>query len=138
MSSQKLQFGPNFTHIDIAGRLIDRAVEMLFDGDDLLFIMTIAHSGSMLFHDEARASFGEENATAQLTREMIADGVMMSDGSPVKGIGDVLAVLRRSGNSLKHKSMPPVLDHSAVYATLAGHAETPRILGLSRAASAFS
>jgi len=130
MTRQKLQIEAALTHIDIAGRLTDRAIEMLFDGDDLLFVMTIAHPGNMLFHDEARAAFGEENATAQLTREMIAEGVMMPDGSPIKGITDVLGVLRRSGNSLKHTSNPPVLDHSAVYATLAGACGDAKSLGV--------
>jgi hypothetical protein len=105
-------------HLEIAGKLTDKAISMLFSGEELLFVMTMANSGHMLFHDKARQCFGDKNPSALMADKFRSEGIVTPDGKTVTSVTDVFKVLRRDANSLKHGSLEPSVDLSSVCATL--------------------
>jgi hypothetical protein len=105
-------------HLEIAGELTDKAISMLLSGEKLLFVMTMANPGHMLFHDVARERFGNDNPSALTAAEFRSKGIVTPEGKAVTSVADVFKVLRRDANGLKHGSLEPSVDLSSVCATL--------------------
>lgn len=105
-------------HLDMAKRLIDRAIRMFFEEDDALFVLAIANPGHVLLHDIARELLPEGSHAAQMAKHFAEERLMLESGKLVTSVSDVLKVLRGGANSLKHINEPPNVSNSAVFATL--------------------
>lgn len=104
--------------LDMAGRLVDRAIRTFFDGDDPLFVLALANPGHVLFHEIARIKFDGHNSASRMVDSFRDLGVKTPSGKPVAAVSDLLAVLRRDANSLKHIGVAPRVSDASVIATL--------------------
>jgi hypothetical protein len=104
--------------LDIAGLLVDRAIRTFFEGDDPLFVLALANPGHVLFHEIARITFDGNNSASRMVDSFRDLGVKTPSGKPVSAVSDLLAVLRRDANSLKHIGVAPGVSDASVIATL--------------------
>lgn len=106
-------------HLESAGRLMDRAIEMFFAGEDPIFVLAMAHPASMLFHDLCRERHGDDNGLAKVARVFIEGGYVTEDGFHIATMKDFMGILRSAGNGLKHAGTPIDLRPDAEVAIMA-------------------
>lgn len=110
---------PNYAiQLGMARRLVDRAIRMFFEEEDPLFVLAIANPGHVLLHDIADSANQGGNTARLITGLLVGAGTVMSSGEPVRKVSDLLSVLRRDANSLKHADVAPGVSDDSVVATL--------------------
>ncbi|MFK2902541.1 hypothetical protein ISP17_01095 [Dyella ginsengisoli] len=88
---------------ELAVRLLDRAIRMFFDGDDTLFVMTMAHPAHLLLQNMAERKFPNGNGSKQVWDRLNADGVkVLEDGTQIETYNQFLNYLHRVPNAAKH------------------------------------
>lgn len=94
---------PTLEKSDVALRLLERAIEMYFDGEDALFSMSLAHSAHLLLKDLAEQAFPGASAMRLVHRQLVDQGKTASDdGLAIEQFKDFLNFLHKAPNSAKH------------------------------------
>ena len=110
---------PNYAvQLGMAQRLIDRAIRMFFEEEDPLFVLAVANPGHVLLHDIAHSMLQGGNTVAVMAKRFAEAGMVTDSGKPVRQVSDLLKVLRRDANSLKHVKETPGVSDESVAATL--------------------
>ena len=92
---------------ELAVRLLDRAIRMFFDGDDTLFVMTMAHPAHLILQNIAERKFPNGNGSMKVWQRLRADGVTaLEDGTQIETYNQFLNFLHRVPNSAKHANKP--------------------------------
>lgn len=92
---------------ELACRLLDRAIQMLFERDDTLYVMTMAHPAHVILQDLAQAAFPESHGTKLVWQSLTADGYTTTeDGSAIDSFKKFLNVLHKVPNAAKHADAP--------------------------------
>jgi hypothetical protein len=88
---------------ELALRLLDRAIAMYFDGEDPLFVMTLAHPAHLILQNLAERQFPNKNMSHivwnQLEEQRIKE---LEDGSVIENYNGFLNFLHRVPNAAKH------------------------------------
>lgn len=88
---------------ELACRLLDRAIAMYFDGEDPLFVMTLAHPAHLILQKLAERKFPGKNMSQLVWSELDAKGIKgLEDGSSIQNYNGFLNFLHRVPNAAKH------------------------------------
>ena len=80
---------------------------MLFEGEDALYVMTMAHPAHLILQNLAERALPEKNGTRLIWESLRNDGyVLMEDGSSIETYNEFLTVLHKAPNAAKHANKP--------------------------------
>jgi len=91
----------------LACRLLDRAIAMHFDGEDPLFVMTMAHPAHLILQKLAERKFPDKNSSRLVWDQLESKRIKeLEDGSVIHNYNGFLNFLHRVPNAAKHAEKP--------------------------------
>lgn len=129
MSTQSID-DKQAAQLDIAQRLCDRAIRMFFEGEDPVVTLVVANPAHVMLHEIARSRLGEGNSASRLVGRLKAKGYVTASGAAVDKVSDLMSVVRRDANSLKHSKLEPNVELESIIATILTAASDAQDLGI--------